>query len=274
MGIRHELWLSDLVKGTELPTSCITLSKHEKKEFCGFLKNVKVPSGYSTNVSRLISFPDLKVAPVVKSQDYHVLLTQMIAGGIRNILPVNVREAIMNFYFFFKAIGQKVLSEEALESLEKRHYKIVYFLQMSFPPAFFNISVHFTTHLIKEIKLLGPVFLHQMYAYKRFNGILKSFIRNQACPKGSMVQGYYTEEAVEWALNYANPSNPIGVPMSHHEGRLIGKGTIGKKVITPYPHLFRCAHFQVLQQMSICLGISMSIRRCCLETILAAMNHG
>jgi hypothetical protein len=43
---------------------------------------------------------------------------------------------------------------------------------------FFDISVHFITHLIKEIKLLDPVFLHQMYAYERFNGILKSFIRN------------------------------------------------------------------------------------------------
>jgi hypothetical protein len=73
----------------ELPTSCITLLKHEK-EFCGFLKNVKLPSGYLMNVSRLISFPDLNVAPGVKSNDYHVLLTQMIAIGIQNILSVNV----------------------------------------------------------------------------------------------------------------------------------------------------------------------------------------
>jgi hypothetical protein len=133
MGIRPELWLDDSVKGTELPTSCITLSKHE--EFCGFLKNVKVPSGYSTNVSRLISFPDLKVALSVKSHDYHVLLTQMIAVGIRNILPTIVREAIMKFCFFFNVIGQKVLSEEDLESLEKRHYETLCFLEMYFPPA-------------------------------------------------------------------------------------------------------------------------------------------
>jgi hypothetical protein len=178
MGIRSELWLEDSVKGTELATSCITLSKHEKKEFCGFLKNVKVPSNYSTNVSRLISFPDLKVAPSVKSHDYHVLLTQMIAVEIQNILSVNVWEAIMNFCFFFNASGQKVLIKAALESLEKRDYEILCSLEMYFPPAFFDISVHFTTHLIKVIKLLGPVFLHQMYAYERFNGILKSFVRN------------------------------------------------------------------------------------------------
>jgi hypothetical protein len=81
MRIMPELWLDDSVKGTELPTSCITLSKHEK-EFCGFLKNVKVPSSYWTNVSRFISFLDLKVAPDMKSHDYHVLLMQMISIGI------------------------------------------------------------------------------------------------------------------------------------------------------------------------------------------------
>jgi hypothetical protein len=90
-----------------------------------------------------------------------------------------------------------------------------------FSTCFFDIIVHFTTHLIKEIKLLGPVFLHQMYAYKRFDGILKSFIRNRAYPEGNMVQGYCTEEVVEWALNYVDPSNPIGVPKSRHEGRII-----------------------------------------------------
>jgi hypothetical protein len=104
-----------------------------------FLKNVKVPSSYSKNVSRLISFPDLKVAPGVKSHDYHVLLTQMIAVGIWNILSINVREAIMNFCFFFNAIGQKVLSEEVPESLKKRHYETLCFLDMYFSPAFFNI---------------------------------------------------------------------------------------------------------------------------------------
>jgi hypothetical protein len=36
IGIRPELWLDDSVKGTELSTSCMNLSKHEKKEFCGF----------------------------------------------------------------------------------------------------------------------------------------------------------------------------------------------------------------------------------------------
>jgi hypothetical protein len=51
----------------------------------------------------------------------------MIVVGIRNILPVNVQEVIMNFSFFFNAIGQKVLSEESLESLEKDTMKLYAF---------------------------------------------------------------------------------------------------------------------------------------------------
>jgi hypothetical protein len=52
---------------------------------------------------------------------------------------------------------------------------------------------------------------------------------------------------MEWALNYADLSNLIGVPKSRHVGRLIGKWTIGKKAIILDPHLFCCAYFHVLQ---------------------------
>jgi hypothetical protein len=61
---------------------------------------VKVSFGYSMNVLRLISLPDLKVVPDVKSRGYHVLLTQMIVVGIQNILPVNIREATMKLCAF------------------------------------------------------------------------------------------------------------------------------------------------------------------------------
>jgi hypothetical protein len=61
-----------------------------------------------------------------------------------------------------------------------------------------------------------------------------------------MVQRYCIEEAVEWALNYVDSTNPIGVPKSCHEGRPTGKWTIGKKAITPDPDLFHRTHIHVL----------------------------
>jgi hypothetical protein len=78
----------------------------------------------------------------------------------------------------------KLISSQVIR---KRHYETLCFLEIYFSFAFFDIRVHFTAHLIKEIRLLGLVFLHQMYAYERFNSILKSFVRNQAYPEGNMV---------------------------------------------------------------------------------------
>jgi hypothetical protein len=101
----------------------------------------------------------IKIAPDVKSHDYHVLVTQMIIVGIRNILPINVREAIMNFFFFFNAISLKVPNKKVLKSLEKGTMKL-YASRDAFSSCFFDISIHFSTHLIKEMMLLGPVFPH------------------------------------------------------------------------------------------------------------------
>jgi hypothetical protein len=58
-----------------------------------------------------------------------------------------------------------------------------------------------------------------------------------------MIQGYYTKEVIEWALNYADLSNRIGVSKSCHEVSLTDKGTIGKKSITPNLILFRSTLF-------------------------------
>src|SRR6185437_1017715 len=44
-----------------------------------------------------------------------------------------------------------------------------------------------------------------------------------------IAKGYGTEEVIEFCVDYLPDLNPIGLPMSHHEGRLKGKGTLGKK---------------------------------------------
>jgi hypothetical protein len=44
----------------------------------------------------------------------------------------------MNFCFFFNASGQKILNEEALESLVKKHHETLCIIEMYFPPTFFQ----------------------------------------------------------------------------------------------------------------------------------------
>jgi hypothetical protein len=86
-------------------------------------------------------------------------------------------------------------------------------------------------HLVEEISILGPIFLHNMFPLERFMGVLKKYVRNRARPEGSIAKGYGTEEVIEFCVDFISDLKPIGLPQSRHEGRLSGKGTMGKKLI-------------------------------------------
>jgi hypothetical protein len=83
--------------------------------------------------------------------------------------------------------------------------------------------MHLLVHLVKEISILGPVFLHNMFPFERFMGVLKKNVRNRARPEGSIVKGYGTKEVIEFCVDFVPDLKPIGLPQSRHEGRLSGK---------------------------------------------------
>jgi hypothetical protein len=111
--------------------------------------------------------------------------------------------------------------------------------------------LNLTAHLARQIWFLGPYYLHQILPYERFYGFLKSLVLNRLFPEGAIVRGYETIKAVEWAMGYMDPQNPIGVPRSWHEGSLLGVGTMGKKSVTPDADAFPKAHFTVIQQLHL-----------------------
>jgi hypothetical protein len=198
-----------------LPVAATTLSKAERKEFCQFLHDLKVPSGYSSNFKRLVSVKDMKMNfNLMKSQDCHVLMIALLPVALRGIKTELVHDAVMSSCLFLNAIEQKVIDEEKLLDLERRHFETVCLLEATFPLSFFDVMLHLTAHLTREIWLLGPSYLHQMFPYERFYGFLKSLVHNWLFLEGAIVLGYRTIKALELAMGYMDPQNPIGVPRS------------------------------------------------------------
>ena len=79
--------------------------------------------------------------------------------------------------------------------------------------------------------------------------VLKKYVLNHARPEISIAKGYGTEEVIEFCIDFINSINSIGVLVSRHEGRLQGKGTIGRKSsFSNDTNLFHKAHLSVLQQ--------------------------
>ena len=58
-----------------MPHACYTLSKNEKKKFCEFLKLMKFPDRYASNILQCANANanDGKLSGL-KSHDYHILL--------------------------------------------------------------------------------------------------------------------------------------------------------------------------------------------------------
>ena len=98
-----------------------------------------------------------------------------------------------------------------------------------------------------------------MFTFKRYMAILKKYVRNHSRPEGCIAKGYGTEEVIEFCVDFINDLHPIGVPMSHHEGILKGKGVLGKKSNMHIPKSeIRKANFTVLQIHPLWLHIWMS----------------
>ena len=68
-------------------------------------------------------------------------------------------------------------------------------------------------HMVDQIRALGPLYLHEMWMYKHFMSILNWYVLNRAYSKGSMIEGYSTEEVIECCLGYLNDKISIGLPV-------------------------------------------------------------
>ena len=71
-----------------------------------------------------------------------------------------------------------------------------------FPLTFFDIMVHLAIHLPYEAMLAGPVQSRWMYPFERVLGTYKQYVRNKACPEGSMAEAYVVNESLTFCSIY------------------------------------------------------------------------
>jgi len=106
--------------------------------------------------------------------------------------------------------------------------------------------VHLIVHLVREIRIYGPVFLCWMYLVERCMKIFKGYVKNLYCPKASIVERYIVEEEIEFCTTYMIEVEVIGVPKSRHEEMCEGRGTRGVRVVQKDQHEVFQAHLYIL----------------------------
>ena len=185
------------------------------------LSNMKLPYGHASNIKNCVSLPELKVYGM-KSHDCHTLLQQLLPVAIRSVLPKNVRVSIIRLCFFFNSLCNKVVDVSKLNKLQSDVILTLCELEKIFPPSFFDVMIHLVVHLVRELRLCGPVFYRWMYPFERFNKVLKSYVRNRFHPEGCIAESYLGEESVEFCFEFVKHSCTSTAGLPKDEDKLSG----------------------------------------------------
>jgi hypothetical protein len=145
---------------------------------------------------------------------------------------------------------------DQLSTIQKDLVETLCLFEKYFPPSFFDIMIHLTVHLVREVQLCGPVYFRWMYPFERFMKVLKGYVRNRNRPEGCIAECYIAEEAVEFCSEYLSGVETIGIPAVRNNTtnnaaslNLIteGRPILGGTLVDVDNAMWSQAHFYVLQ---------------------------
>ncbi|XP_031741715.1 uncharacterized protein LOC116403911 [Cucumis sativus] len=260
--LRPELAPISSEKKIFIPPACYTLTKDEKRCVLKTLSGIKVPEGYSSNIRNLVSMTDLKLNRL-KSHDCPVLIQQLFPIAIRSVLPKHVRYAITRLCVFFNFVCNKVLDVQQLDKLEEDIVVTLCLFEKYFPPSFFTIMIHLTVHIVREVKLCGPIYLRWMYPFERLMKVIKNSVRNRYRPEGCIAESYLIEEAVEFYTDFLFGVDSIGLGTRKSQDHLDTSniGSPWEFPFKPQQKLLHQAHQYVSTELEVGnVGVSDNLR--------------
>ena len=151
---------------TKYPNACYTLDKIGKQVLCEWVKNLRYPDGYASNLARCVDMQKLKLFGM-KSHDCHVFMQRLLPIAFRELLPQNVWKALTELSMFFKDLTSTIIKNDDMARLEEEIPVILCKLERKFPPSFFDSMEHLPVHLPHEARLAGPVQYRWMYPFER-----------------------------------------------------------------------------------------------------------
>ncbi|XP_048427890.1 uncharacterized protein LOC103955232 [Pyrus x bretschneideri] len=162
LNIRHSQQPRREGNRTFRPPALFTLKREEKTTFCKVLSTIRVPDGYSSNLSRCVHVNERKIHGL-KSHDCHVLMQQLLPLAIRPVLPKAVTMVLLELSAIFRQL---------------------------------------CTHLADEAALAGPVQYRWMYPIEPYLQTLKRYVRNKGRPEGSIAEAYLVDECLSFCSMY------------------------------------------------------------------------
>ncbi|XP_052623718.1 uncharacterized protein LOC111889087 [Lactuca sativa] len=182
-----------------------TLTKEQVKKVCDWLKELKFPDGYASNIGNCVNTKDYSFYGF-KIHDYHVFTQRLLPLAIRGFVPTKIYEAVSEISMYFRVLCSKTLHLQDLFDMKRCIVQTMCKLEQIYPPSFFDSMEHLVIHLADEAIVGGPVHYRWMYQYERKLGIIKRRIRNKARVEGSIVNKHLVNELATYCSLYFDPT--------------------------------------------------------------------
>ena len=96
---------------TKYPKAYYTLDKIGKQVLCEWVKNLRYPDGYASNLARCVDMEKLKLFGM-KNHDCHVCMQRLLPIAFCELLPQNFWKALTELSMFFKDLTSKIIKND------------------------------------------------------------------------------------------------------------------------------------------------------------------
>ncbi|RDX95955.1 hypothetical protein CR513_21444, partial [Mucuna pruriens] len=198
---RKELELKDIGRVKLFkPKAAYAFSKSQRVAICKWVKELKLPDGYASNLGRCVDVNQGKLHGM-KSHDCHVFMQQLLPIAFDS-LPKHIWNPLVELSHFFRELTSTTLNVEKLTVMEGNIPMLLCKLEQIFLPTFFDSMEHLPIHLPYEARVGGPVQYRWMYPFERFLHSLKNKVKNKARVEASICEAYLVEETSMFASFY------------------------------------------------------------------------
>ncbi|KAL0295008.1 UNVERIFIED_CONTAM: hypothetical protein Sangu_3206400 [Sesamum angustifolium] len=122
-----------------------TLTKGQKRKVCEWVKCLRFPDGYTSNLSKCVDMMESRLHGM-NSHDCHVFIQKLIPVAFREMVPEHVWNALMEVSLMFQVLCSTTLNIKKVQKLEDSVTVIICNLEKVFSPAFFDSLEHLILH--------------------------------------------------------------------------------------------------------------------------------
>ena len=137
------------------------------KEVCRWIKQLRFPDGYVSNITRCVNIEEGKIYGM-KSHDCHVFMQRLVPLVFRDMLDKSISGALSELSQFFRVLCASEIRIEDVQVMEQSVVTTVCKLEKIFPPGFFDSMEHLLVLLPYEARVGGPVQFRWMYPFERY----------------------------------------------------------------------------------------------------------